>query len=454
MRTHTIPVAALLALLSQACAPPRPAPDAIAPAATRGSNADLEADLKVMDAWESRRAALVREDAMKGLGSSRATELANAGAWLAFARDAYVARRRSTAADEAFAEARRIIVANEQANTQGESTVAASPRPVASVSAPPQPASPRSSAAQSSYPELWARTRALGGGIASVRQLAAQVEVELARAAVGNERDSVATAAVLASNDGAVPMQVAARATVAGVPASCPLAPHLARARQLLAEAESRQGQHLAQLAADSAARAAAEARLAFLAGIRDDARVRTRPVHFALDKDALSPASRALLDKVSAALKAHPGLVVVLEGHTDPRGSVAYNLDLSRRRARSVHRYLEETGLDVSRIEIKGYGLASRRTAGTTREAYALDRRVMVRFSMEDGTPIAETDELLDVQVEEARREAARRARATGARTAAKPASGPAAKTKTSTKSPTKPVTRTTTSRSTGVQR
>jgi OmpA family len=182
---------------------------------------------------------------------------------------------------------------------------------------------------------------------------------------------------------------------------------------------------------------------------------VRTRPVHFALDKDELSVASRALLDKVAAALREHPGLVVVLEGHTDPRGSVAYNLDLSRRRARAVHRYLEGTGLDVSRIDVKGLGLAARRTTGTSREAYALDRRVMVRFSMEDGTPIAETEELLDVQVEEARREAARRAGGS-ARSATKPASRPAPKTSTKspTKSPTKAVTRTTTSRSTGVQR
>jgi outer membrane protein OmpA-like peptidoglycan-associated protein len=445
----------LLSLGLAGCAPPRPAPGAIAPAATRGSNAGLEADLAVMDAWEARRAVLVRDDALKGLGSPRASELANAGAWLAFARDAMVAHRRSTAADEAFAEARRIIENVESANTKNERTAATAPPAAATRLA--SAATPRSSAAASSYPALWARTRALDASPIT-RHLVAQVEVELARAAAGNERDSAAVHTELASTGtelpaGAVPMQRVARASVSGAPnASCPLAPHVARARQLLAEAESRQRQHLAALAADSAARAAAEARVVLLASIRDDGRVRTRPVHFALDKDELSAASRALLDKVSAALREHPGLVVVLEGHTDPRGSVEYNLDLSRRRARAVHRYLEGTGLDVSRIDVKGLGLAARRTTGTSREAYALDRRVMVRFSMEDGTPIAETEELLDVQVEEARREAARRAVGTGARSAMKPASRPAPK--TSTKSPTKAVTRTTTSRSTGVQR
>lgn len=431
----------LLVLGVEGCAPPRPAPGAIAPAATRGSNADLEADLGVMDAWEARRAALLREETLHGHGSARATELANAGAWLAFARDAYVAQRRSPAADEAFAEARRIIEANESASNRPD--VAAAPRAAApqAVPVPPKAAAPRSSAAASSYPELWARTRALDGAIPAARELLAQVELELARAAVGGERDSTAIAAVLASSAGelpagAVPMPVAARASVGGTPVSCPLTPHLARAQALLAEAESRQREHLAALAADSAARAAdsvaraaATARLAFLADVRNDKRVRTRPVHFALDKDELSAASRALLDRVSAALKAHPGLVVVLEGHTDPRGSVEYNLDLSRRRARSVHRYLAETGLDVSRIEIKGYGLAERRTTSDTREAYALDRRVMVRFSMDDGTPIAETNELLDLQIEEARRAAVRRgvpAKA-GTRPTKKPTAKPA---------------------------
>src|SRR3954468_5347976 len=112
------------ALMLGACAPARPAPDAIAPATVRATNGDAAADLRTLDRWEARRAALVREDALLGPGSPRARELALAGTWLAFARGAHVKERRSPAADEAFAEARRLI---EEMESRG--TVATAPTP-------------------------------------------------------------------------------------------------------------------------------------------------------------------------------------------------------------------------------------------------------------------------------------------------------------------------------------
>jgi outer membrane protein OmpA-like peptidoglycan-associated protein len=433
-----------------ACAPARPAPGAIAPATTRATNADLEADLRTMDRWEARRAVLLREEALIGFGSARAADLATAGSWLAFAREAYVAQRRSPAADEAFAEARRLIEQSERA-----ATVAT--KPVTS----PASATPavHSSAAAADYPALWARTRALAGDNHGtyIRQLVAAVEVELARAAVAGERDSATVATELASRGSGLPSGVPMRlaAVRGGSNAACPLAPHLDRAQQLLADAEQRVRDRLLALQADSARKAAMQAQLAFLADVRADARVRTRAVHFALNKDSLSAASRALLDKVSGALKEHPGLVVVLEGHTDPRGSAAYNLDLSRRRASAVHRYLEGTGLDVSRIEVKGFGLAARRTLGTTAQAYAMDRRVLVRFSMEDGTPLAETDEMLDLQIEEARRAARREGtpvRVTTQRTAMPRTAPPRMAAKRTTTA--RPAAKRTTTKQTGRQR
>ena len=411
------------------CAPARPAPGTIAPATVRATNGDAAADLRTLDAWEARRAALVREDALLGPGSPRAGDLALAGTWLAFARDAYIAERRSNAADEAFAEARRLIERMEAKGTVASAPVHAdTTKPVATKPVAIQPVV--LTAGTSQYPRLWSRAQALADGKYGtvVRQLVAEVELELARAAAGAERDSLArdnsrlASAGEALPEGAVPMRLASDASRRGSKAVCTLAPHLARAEQLVAAAEARVAQAIAKAHADSLL----QARLAFLADIRNDDRVRTRPVHFALDKDVLSPASRALLDKVSGALKAHPELVVVLEGHTDPRGSVAYNLDLSRRRATAVRDYLRGTGLDVSRVEVKGFGLAMRKTEGTGPEAYALDRRVMVRFSMDDGTPIAETDELLDLQIEAAQRALGRTdAGARGTRATARSTSG-----------------------------
>ena len=81
--------------------------------------------------------------------------------------------------------------------------------------------------------------------------------------------------------------------------------------------------------------------------------------VFFDNDKDSIKPVSFNLLGQVSAALKAHPEMAKVrVEGHTDRWGDPARNLDLSKRRAAAVVRYLVEVGgLSPSRLESGGYG-------------------------------------------------------------------------------------------------
>lgn len=66
--------------------------------------------------------------------------------------------------------------------------------------------------------------------------------------------------------------------------------------------------------------------------------------VLFDFDSDQLTGQGREVLDQLGAALNADEmrGVrSVTFEGHTDARGSEAYNLDLSARRARSVRDYL-----------------------------------------------------------------------------------------------------------------
>jgi len=46
-----------------------------------------------------------------------------------------------------------------------------------------------------------------------------------------------------------------------------------------------------------------------------------------------------------------------VIEGHTDAKGTEAYNLDLSNRRAQSVANYLVSQGVSTDRLESKGLG-------------------------------------------------------------------------------------------------
>ncbi len=79
--------------------------------------------------------------------------------------------------------------------------------------------------------------------------------------------------------------------------------------------------------------------------------------VLFETNKADLLPGAMRSIDKLAQFLQAYPNRKVLIEGHTDSRGSKAYNLKLSQRRANSVKQALIERGIDPSRIIAKGYG-------------------------------------------------------------------------------------------------
>lgn len=81
--------------------------------------------------------------------------------------------------------------------------------------------------------------------------------------------------------------------------------------------------------------------------------------VQFEFNSAKVSPASADLLKKLAAAMKA-PELVAgkfMIEGHTDAVGTVAYNKDLSERRAASVKQVLVAEGIDTARLTTAGKG-------------------------------------------------------------------------------------------------
>ena len=55
--------------------------------------------------------------------------------------------------------------------------------------------------------------------------------------------------------------------------------------------------------------------------------------------------------------LNENPGLGVVIEGHTDDRGSDEYNRALGERRALSVQQYLGLLGVADARMQTLSYG-------------------------------------------------------------------------------------------------
>jgi len=84
---------------------------------------------------------------------------------------------------------------------------------------------------------------------------------------------------------------------------------------------------------------------------------VQINPIYFDLDKWNIRPDAAAELDKIVKLMKEYPNMVVELGSHTDCRASVAYNIKLSDRRAKSSASYIISKGINKSRIYGKGYG-------------------------------------------------------------------------------------------------
>jgi outer membrane protein OmpA-like peptidoglycan-associated protein len=79
--------------------------------------------------------------------------------------------------------------------------------------------------------------------------------------------------------------------------------------------------------------------------------------VEFAFDKSALTGTEKDKLATLLQQLQSRKRIEFELVGFTDPVGSPAYNLSLSRKRADSVARYLVEQGAMVRGIHIMGFG-------------------------------------------------------------------------------------------------
>jgi outer membrane protein OmpA-like peptidoglycan-associated protein len=102
--------------------------------------------------------------------------------------------------------------------------------------------------------------------------------------------------------------------------------------------------------------------------------------VEFATNRADLIGNSANVLNKAAAQLSACPNVGIVVEGHTDSRGSDEYNQSLSERRAKSVHDFLGAAGVAASRLSSVGVGEAQPAGSNDTAEGRQKNRRVELR--------------------------------------------------------------------------
>ncbi|MDQ3142366.1 MAG: OmpA family protein [Bacteroidota bacterium] len=77
----------------------------------------------------------------------------------------------------------------------------------------------------------------------------------------------------------------------------------------------------------------------------------------FGFDQSNLSSDASLNLNKLVQVLNEYPDTKIEVQGHTDNVGTEKYNLDLSKRRAKSVSTYLKNKSIKSSRLAIKGFG-------------------------------------------------------------------------------------------------
>lgn len=108
--------------------------------------------------------------------------------------------------------------------------------------------------------------------------------------------------------------------------------------------------------------------------------------VNFALNSSDLTAEAKQNLDAIAEVFIEFPDTELMIEGYTDSTGDDAYNLSLSKKRAKSVESYLKSHGVANSRFaSIEGYGEANPRFPNDTKENQAKNRRVEIGIAAND---------------------------------------------------------------------
>ncbi len=101
----------------------------------------------------------------------------------------------------------------------------------------------------------------------------------------------------------------------------------------------------------------------------------------FATDSWTVKPGLVDEIERIAQIMNRYPASTAMVEGHTDSVGKEAYNLELSKKRARAVADLLVQKGVAPHRIRSGGYGETLPVADNTTPEGRRLNRRVEIKI-------------------------------------------------------------------------
>ncbi len=99
--------------------------------------------------------------------------------------------------------------------------------------------------------------------------------------------------------------------------------------------------------------------------------------IYFAYDSAVLNAEAQANLQRKARWLQANPNIAFIIQGHTDERGTVAYNLALGDRRAQRVESYLKDLGITADRMLTVSFGEEQPVDSTSSEQAWSRNRRV-----------------------------------------------------------------------------
>ncbi len=111
------------------------------------------------------------------------------------------------------------------------------------------------------------------------------------------------------------------------------------------------------------------------------DALKQDNTIYFGFNSDAIEGQYASVLQNHADFLRSHNSVKVLIEGHTDERGTPEYNIALGERRAKAVAKYMQNLGVDVSQLSIVSYGEEKPSDPGHTEESWSHNRRAVLVY-------------------------------------------------------------------------
>lgn len=105
------------------------------------------------------------------------------------------------------------------------------------------------------------------------------------------------------------------------------------------------------------------------------------RIIYFDYDSFVIKPEFQSVIEGQARFLNANKNRRIVIEGHTDERGSREYNVALGQKRAEAVRRALGLLGVSEAQMEPVSFGEEKPMSPGSSEEAFAKNRRAEISY-------------------------------------------------------------------------